>query len=198
MSEADVTVVNTSDADLVGVYGSDDVTSVVTWNPLLSEVASMPESNVVFDSTGIPGEIIDLLVVNTQTLNDNPELGMALTGAWYEIMAIMSGDDEAAVEARQYMAEASGTDLAGYDAQLDSTMMFYTPEAAVEFTSSDSLPETMQYVAEFSFDHGLLGEGAPDAGFIGMQMPASNFGNEANTTLRFDPSYMQKALDGEL
>ena len=54
MSEADVTVVNTSDADLVGVYGSDDVTSVVTWNPLLSEVASMPDSNVVFDSTGIP------------------------------------------------------------------------------------------------------------------------------------------------
>ncbi|MGQ7843393.1 putative urea ABC transporter substrate-binding protein [Granulosicoccus sp. 3-233] len=198
MSEADVTVVNTSDADMVGIYGSDDVSSVVTWNPLLSEIAAMPESQVVFDSSGIPGEIIDLLVVNTQTLNEHPELGLALTGAWYEIMSIMSGDDDAALEARQFMAEASGTDLAGYDAQLASTRMFFTPEAAVEFTASEALPQTMQYVAEFSFDHGLLGEGAPDAGFIGMQMPAGNVGNEANTTLRFDPSYMQKAADGEL
>lgn len=198
MSEADVTVVNTSDADMVGVYGSDDVTSVVTWNPLLSEIAAMPESNVVFDSSGIAGEIIDLLVVNTDTLAENPELGMALTGAWYEIMSIMSGDDEKAIEARQFMAEASGTDLAGYEAQLASTTMFYTPEAAVEFTSSDALPTTMQYVAEFSFDHGLLGEGAPDAGFIGMEMPAGNLGDAGNTTLRFDPSFMQKAAAGEL
>lgn len=198
MSEADVTVVNTSDADMVGVYGSDDVSSVVTWNPLLSEISSMPDSHVVFDSEGIPGEIIDLLVVNTDTLNENPELGMALTGAWYEIMSIMSGDDEAAVDARRFMAEASGTDLAGYESQLASTMMFHTPEEAVEFTASDALPKTMRYVAEFSFEHGLLGEGAPDAGFIGIQMPAGNFGYEANTTLRFDPSYMEKARDGGL
>ena len=198
MSEVDVTVVNTSDADMVGVYGSDDVSSVVTWNPLLSEISSMPESHVVFDSTGIPGEIIDLLVVNTETLNENPELGLALTGAWYEIMSIMSGDDEAAVDARRFMAEASGTDLAGYESQLASTMMFHTPEEAVEFTASDALPKTMRYVAEFSFEHGLLGEGAPDAGFIGIQMPAGNFGYEANPTLRFDLSYMEKARDGEL
>ena len=62
MSESDVQVVNTSDADLVSVYTSNDVTSVVTWNPLLSEVESMPDSNKVFDSSSIPGEIIDLLI----------------------------------------------------------------------------------------------------------------------------------------
>ncbi|HCP03014.1 MAG TPA: lipid kinase, partial [Pseudomonas sp.] len=39
LSEADVQVVNTSDADMVAVYGTDDVTSVATWNPLLSEIS---------------------------------------------------------------------------------------------------------------------------------------------------------------
>ena len=198
MSESDVQVVNTSDADLVSVYTSDDVTSVVTWNPLLSEIEAMPESNKVFDSSSIPGEIIDLLVVNTQTLQENPDFGKALVGAWYEIMATMSASDEAATEARTYMADASGTDLAGFDAQLDSTSMFYTPAEAVEFTNSDALPTTMQYVAEFSFEHGLLGDGAPDAGFIGIEMPASAYGDEANTKLRFDPAFMQMAVDGEL
>ncbi|MGI3129650.1 putative urea ABC transporter substrate-binding protein [Halopseudomonas pachastrellae] len=198
LKEADVQVVNTSDADLVAAYSTDDVTSVATWNPLLSEISQQPNSTVVFDSAQIPGEIIDLLVVNSDTLAAHPELGKALTGAWYEIMATMSAEDEAGAAARNYMAEASGTDLAGYQAQLDSTQMFYTPAAALELTNSAQLKQTMQYVAEFSFDHGLLGEGAPDAGFIGVQMPAGDYGDSSNLKLRFDPTYMQMAADNQL
>lgn len=198
LSEADVQVVNTSDADMVAIYGTDDVTSVATWNPLLSEISQQPSSTVVFNSAQIPGEIIDLLVINTETLNAHPELGKALTGAWYEIMATMSSDSEQGVAARGYMAEASGTDLAGYEAQLAATKMFYTPAAALELTNSAQLKQTMQYVAEFSFDHGLLGDGAPDAGFIGVQMPAGDYGDSSNLKLRFDPTYMQMAADGAL
>ncbi len=198
LSEADVQVVNTSDADMVAIYGTDDVTSVATWNPLLSEISQQPNSTVVFNSTQIPGEIIDLLVINTDTLSAHPELGKALTGAWYEIMATMSSDSAQGVAARSYMAEASGTDLAGYEAQLAATKMFYTPAAALELTHSAQLTQTMQYVAEFSFDHGLLGDGAPDAGFIGVQMPAGDYGDSGNLKLRFDPTYMQMAADGQL
>ena len=198
LSEADVQVVNTSDADMVAIYGTDDVTSVATWNPLLSEISQQPSSTVVFNSAQIPGEIIDLLVINTDTLSAHPELGKALTGAWYEIMATMSSDSEQGVAARSYMAEASGTDLAGYEAQLAATKMFYTPAAALELTNSAQLKQTMQYVAEFSFDHGLLGDGAPDAGFIGVQMPAGDYGDSGNLKLRFNPTYMQMAADGQL
>ena len=198
LSEADVQVVNTSDADMVAIYGTDDVTSVATWNPLLSEISQQPSSTVVFNSAQIPGEIIDLLVINTDTLSAHPELGKALTGAWYEIMATMSSDSEQGVAARSYMAEASGTDLAGYEAQLAATKMFYTPAAALELTNSAQLKQTMQYVAEFSFDHGLLGDGAPDAGFIGVQMPAGDYGDSGNLKLRFDPTYMEMAADGQL
>jgi len=194
MKEADVQVVNTSDADLVAAYGTDDVTSVATWNPLLSEIASQPDSHKVFDSSQIPGEIIDLLVINTDTLKAHPQLGKALTGAWYEIMQKMQAEEAV----RTFLAEASGTDLAGYEAQLASTEMFYTPAAALQLTNSAKLQQTMQYVAEFSFDHGLLGEGAPDAGFIGVEMPAGTYGDSNNVKLRFDPSYMQLAADGQL
>lgn len=194
MKEADVQVVNTSDADLVAAYGTDDVTSVATWNPLLNQISSQPDSHKVFDSAQIPGEIIDLLVVNTDTLNANPKLGKALTGAWYEIMAKMQADEAV----RTYLAEASGTDLAGYQAQLDSTEMFYTPQQALALTNDSALKTTMQYVADFSFDHGLLGEGAPDAGFVGISSPAGVLGDVNNIKLRFDPSYMQLAADGQL
>ncbi|WP_111639469.1 putative urea ABC transporter substrate-binding protein [Marinomonas shanghaiensis] len=198
LSEADVNVINTSDADMVSIYGTSDVTSVVTWNPLLSEITSMPKSNNVFDSSQIPGEIIDMLVVNTDTLKANPNLGKALVGAWYEVMALMSGTDQAAIDARTAMAEASETDLEGYDSQLASTKMFYTPESALALTNSKELIATMQHVAEFSFDHGLLGDGAPDAGVIGIETPVGVFGNADNIKLRFDPTYMQMAADGQL
>lgn len=198
LSEADVKVVNTSDADMVAVYGTKDVTAVTTWNPLLSEITSMPNSHKVFDSSQIPGEIIDLLVINTETLKANPKLGKALVGAWYEIMGIMAASDKNAIAARTAMAVASGTDLAGYDSQLASTKMFYTPKAALELTNSQTLVTTMKNVAEFSFKHGLLGDGAPDAGFIGIEMPAGVYGNAKNIKFRFDPTYMQMAADGKL
>lgn len=199
LAEKDITVVNTSDADMVAAYSTSDVTAVVTWNPLLSEIAAMPASKLVFDSAAIPGEIIDIMMVNTAVLKDNPDFGKALVGAWYELMGIMSGDDEKAIEARTAMAKASGTDLAGYDAQLATTEMFYTPAEAVAFTKGEKLPQTISFVAKFLFDHGILGEGAPSADFVGVQYPdGKTTGDAGNIKLRFDATYMEMAADGKL
>ena len=197
LSERDVKVVNTSDADLVAAFSTNDVSSVVTWNPLLSEITSQPDTSFVFDSSDIPGEIIDLLVVNTDTLQNNPALGKALTGAWYEIMSVMQSDSKGD-EAKSYMAHASGTDLEGYKSQLQATNMFYSADDAVTFTQSPKLATTMQKVSEFSFEHGLLGDGAPDAKFIGVETPAGVYGNPNNIKLRFTSEYMQMAAENKL
>lgn len=198
LKESDVKVVNTSDADMVAVYGTKDVTAVTTWNPLLSEVLAQPNSTKVFDSSQIPGEIMDLMIVNTETLKKNPALGKALVGAWYEIMGVMSASDKAAATAKTAMAVASGTDLAGFESQLASTKMFYTPASALALINSDELLKTMQKVAEFSFDHGLLGDGAPDANYIGVAGPKGVYGDKKNVKLRFDATYMQMAADKKL
>ncbi|MEM9279887.1 MAG: putative urea ABC transporter substrate-binding protein [Pseudomonadota bacterium] len=199
LSERDLTVVNTSDADMIAAYATDEVTSVVTWNPLLSEIEANSDATRVFDSAGIPGEIIDIMMVNTETLADNPAFGKALSGAWYELMSIMSSDTEEGKKARTAMAVASGTDLAGYDAQLATTKMFYKPSEAVAFTKSGDLPKTMKFVAEFLFDKGILGEGAPSAEFVGVSFPdGSLYGDKNNVKLRFDTTYMQMAADGKL
>ena len=198
LSEKDIKVVNTSDADMASAFASADVTAAVTWNPILSEITKTPGSHKVFDSSQIPGEIIDLMVVNTERLKAHPELGKALTGAWYEVMSIMNGSDAKAKAARSQMAKASGTDLAGYDSQLAATRLFVKPAEAVAFTQSKELKSTMQLVAEFSFAHGLLGDGAPNAGIVGISTPAGTYGDSNNIKLRFDPSYMQLAADGKL
>jgi NitT/TauT family transport system substrate-binding protein len=195
LSERDVKVVNTSDADIVAAFTAKEVSAVVTWNPLLSEIMAMPKVSKVFDSSQIPGEIIDMLVVNTETLAADPRLGKALTGAWYETMALMQKGNKA----KMAMAEASGTDLAGYNAQLDATKMFYSAAPAVEFVRSADVEKTMKNVAEFSFKHGLLGDGASDSGFIGIGFPGGKvLGSKGNIKLRFDDTYMSMAAKGAL
>jgi NitT/TauT family transport system substrate-binding protein len=200
LSERDVTVVNTSDADIVSAFtGSPDVTAVVTWNPQLAEVQKVPGATRLFDSSQVPGEIIDLMVVNSETLKDNPKFGKALVGAWYEIMAIMAGNDESGRAARKAMAVAAGTDLAGFEAQLKTTRMFYKPQEAVAFTESADLVATMDKVRNFSFTHGLLGEGAPSADVVGIAFPGSrSIGDPANIKLRFTSEYMAMAAAGKL
>jgi len=199
LEEREVTVFNTSDADMVAAFKTPDVEVAVTWNPLLSEIATEPGAKVLYTSADIPGEIIDMMVVNTEVLKANPDFGKALVGAWYETMSIMSKDDAAGREARTFMAEMSGTDLAGYDSQLATTRMFYTPAEAAAFVNSEVLIETMDVVRNFLFDHGILGEGAASPDHVGMSFPTGGaLGDEANTKLRFDASFMTMAAEGRL
>jgi NitT/TauT family transport system substrate-binding protein len=199
LTEKDVTVVNVSDADVVAAFGTPDVTAMVTWNPQLSEIAKSPGAAMVYDSSKIPGEIIDLMVVNTATLTENPALGKALVGAWYETVALLQDKTEKGTAARTAMAKASGTDLAGFDSQLATTKMFYTPKEALEFTRGAALPATMDHVRKFSFEHGLLGSGAKSADVVGIAYPGGKVvGDAKNVKLRFDDTYQAMAADGKL
>jgi len=199
MKESDIKVVNTSDADIVAAFKSADSTAVVTWNPQLMEVKGEPGASLIYDSSKVPGEIIDTLAVNTATLKDNPDLGKALVGIWYETIAAMADTGDKGKAAREAMAKLSGTDLAGFDAQLKTTRMFYTPKEAVAFATGGDVVKTMELVRTFCFEHNLLGEGVKTKDAIGIAFPSGQtLGNKANVKLRFDASYMRMALEGKL
>ena len=72
MTEADVKVINTADPDMVGAFQTADVQAMVTWNPMVSEIAKLPGATELFNSAQIPGEIMDLMMANTEVIKDNP------------------------------------------------------------------------------------------------------------------------------
>ena len=194
LAEKDVTVVNMAEADIVTAWASGTVPAAVTWNPMVMQLRTMQGTKNVFDSSQTPGEILDLTVVKSDTLAKHPELGKALVGAWYEAIAALAGE-----EARAHMAAASGTTLASFDKQLETTHLFATPASGVAFVTSDAPRRTMQSVAEFSFEHGLLGPAAPDPGFVGIAFPDGTvWGDSANVQLRFTDTYMRMAADDKL
>jgi NitT/TauT family transport system substrate-binding protein len=199
LNERDLTLVNTSDADIVAAFGTRDVGAVVTWNPQVGEVMKNPLAEKVFDSSQVPGEIIDMMAVKTAVLKDNPKLAMALAGAWYEVMTTMAGKDAASQASHEQMAKDSGTDLAGFDRQLTTTHMYYDPADAAVFADSPGLPKTMDLVRRFSFDHGLLGQGAPSPDVVGILFPDGQIlGDKGNIKLRFDDEFMKLAAAHKL
>ncbi|ACK51524.1 ABC transporter periplasmic binding protein, urea carboxylase region [Methylocella silvestris BL2] len=194
LKERDVTVVNTSDADMAAAFATPEVTAVTTWNPIVSEILKRKDAHNVFNSSQIPGEIMDLAIANTKTLEDNPDFGKALAGIWYETMGIMSANTPAGEAAREAMGKASGTDLAGFESQLKTTRMFFTPGDATAFAKSAALPKTTKLVNEFLFEHGLLGDNAKSAEVIGVKFPdGSVFGDPNKIGLRFVTTYMDSA-----
>ncbi len=199
MSEQDVKVVNTADPDMVGAFQTPDVTAMVTWNPMVSEIVKLPGATKVFDSSQIPGEIIDLMVANTQVLADNPDFGKALAGIWYDTVTVMASDTPEGAAARAAMGASSGTDQAGFEDQLAATKLFAKPADAVAFVTSPDLEKTMDHVRGFLFDKGLLGSGAPSADVIGIELPGGKvLGDNGNVKLRFSDTYMKMAADGAL
>jgi NitT/TauT family transport system substrate-binding protein len=196
MTEKDVTLVNSSDADIGSLFATDAKAIAVTWNPILMNAMKSKNAKMIFDSSKINGEIIDLMVVRT----DAPEaLKKALVGAWFETMAIMSGTDAKAKEAIEFMAKKSGSTTAEFEAQLKTTAMFYDAAKATEFAKDKKLVETMDFVRTFSFDHGLFGQSAKDKEFVGIEFPNNvKLGATKNVKFRFESKYMQMFADKKL
>jgi len=198
MSENDVRLINAMDSDIAPVFISNDKQeTVVTWNPMVIAIEQTPGVTRIFDSSQIPGEIIDMLVARTEVLEKHPELGKALVGAWYETMNIMSGPQSE--EMLTQMAKRAGSkDEAEYRKQLETTEMFYQPEEAVEFAKGPKLKETMDFVRKFCFNHELLGD-AKSADEVGIRFPDGTIlGNKENVKLRFTTEYINLAAEGKL
>lgn len=199
LKASDVKVVNTSDADIVAAFAAPETKALVTWNPQLSEVAKQSGAKLVFDSSKIPGEILDGLMVSSDALKANPNLGKALTGIWYETLALATAQTPEGKAAREAMAKLSGTDLAGFEAQLKTTHLYVDPKSALAATVSPDLVTANDRVRKFSFDNGLFGQGAKSVDAIGIEFPGGKIlGDPANVKLHFDTTYVQQAAEGKL
>lgn len=201
MTERDVKIVNASDSDIGPIFITNKKqVAIVTWNPIAQEVMAQ-EIGVksIFDSSMIPGEILDLMVVNTKTLGENPNFGRALVGAWYEVLGTMTTRGQASKDAKAEMARLAGCSAKAYDSQLASTAMFWTSADALAYIKGTEIKQNMDIVRKFCFEHGLLGEGVTSVDVLGISYPDGSVqGNKKNVRMHFDATYMQEHADGKI
>jgi NitT/TauT family transport system substrate-binding protein len=196
---------NTSDSDLVGAFlGNQSNQVAVTWKPLVSQILAQG-GNVksLFDSSQIPAEILDLLVIRTEVLQRPDGSGVkfakAITGAWYETVAQLAGNGPASAAAIKGSAEASGDSVASYKDQLKTTFLYSTPKSAAEFSESPVIKQKMDLVRQFCFRHQLLGQNITSVNDVAIRYPDGSVqGKPDRIRFRFDSSYMRMAEQGKL
>jgi NitT/TauT family transport system substrate-binding protein len=195
-------LLNTSDSDIVGAYLGDKSNQVaVTWKPLVSEILDQDRGvKSLFDSSRIPEEILDLLVVRTEVLKRPDGSGLkfarAIAGAWYETVAQLAAANAQAISES---AAASGDSVASYKEQLRTTYLYSTPQAAAQFADSGDLKQKMDLVRQFCFRHGLLGQNVQSVDDVAILYPDGAIqGRKDRVRLRVDATYMQLAAQGKL
>jgi len=199
-----VRLINTSDADIATAFIADkSQEAVVTWKPMVSQIAKQPGVKKLFDSSKIPGEIVDLMVVRTEILNrpdgSGQRFARALAGAWYETTKLMSGKGPETDKVLKAIADGSQDTLESYKEQLSTTNLFYTASSAAAFTVAKEFQQKMNLVRQFCFTHGLLGEKTKSADDVAISYPDGTIqGKKERVRLRFDATYMKLAELGKL
>ena len=180
------------DSDIPSLVQNQDNVAVVSWNPFLKTIANTRGVNVVCDSSKIPGEIIDMVVVGDEVDQKSRE---AIVGAWYETIGLVEAGNKEVIAA---LAKQAGGSVEDFTSQLKTTHMFWTPADAVKFTKDAKLRETMEKVIKFSFNNGVF-DGPKSVDEMGVKFPDGGvLYNPKNVMLTFDPFTMQEAADGKI
>jgi NitT/TauT family transport system substrate-binding protein len=176
LKERDVKIKN-MDGDLAGkAFVTDSsVEAVTTWNPHLFHAVEGGKGKVIYSSKQIPGEIIDLLVMNNNALKEDPNLGWVLTEAWYDAMSAIE-DPTTRDDSIKIMAAAAGASVEEFKKMLEGTDLLTDRRKAAELLESDRLKATMEKIKTFSVDHDLVKEASFTIGY----------GEDAAGRLRFD------------
>jgi NitT/TauT family transport system substrate-binding protein len=179
MKESDVKIKNTDGDEAGKAFVADPkVEAVTTWNPHLFQAVEGGKGQVIFSSKEIPGEIIDVLVVNDKALKESPVLGSVLTEAWYDAMKAIE-DPATHEESLKIMADGAHASLDEFKKMLGGTDLYTDRAKGAAFLEADTTKATLDKIKKFSMDHGLV----KDAKF------AIGYGPKATEKLRFDASY---------
>jgi len=162
--------------------------AIMVWNPFVLETLNKrKDAKVLFDSTTIPGEIIDMVVVAQSSL-DKPggdKFACAVIDTFYAINKRLA-DPKTRNDTLVSLGEKfSNLDLPSMEKVVQQTKFYSTPEQGIKLYTGDKLKkEIMVRVVDFCVSHGVI-----------PQKPVVGYGpieEVSGASLRFDVSYIAK------
>ena len=166
--------------------------AIVVWNPFVLETLNKrKDAKVLFDSTTIPNEIIDMVVIAQESL-DKPggkEFACAVADTFYAINRQLE-DPEKADETLIALGEKfSHLGLQSMRKVVRQTLFYKTPKDALKLFSDEKFPEIMKIVVTFCVNHDIT-----------PKEPTIDYGTKEkfpDVNFRFDPSYIKEVMPEE-
>ena len=170
---------------------SKDVSAIMVWNPFVLQTEKLrKDAKRLFDSSDIPEEIIDMVVV-AQDVLDKPggdRFACCLIDTFYEfnkMLADPANRDDLLVKLGGKFFKLSKEEMA---VACVHTRFYRTPDAALRLMTGDKLPKTMDMIVKFWVDRKWLKDGAPKLGY-------GTLGKANEAQFRIDPTYINKVKD---
>jgi len=160
--------------------------AIMVWNPfVLQTLKDRPEAKVLFDSSRIPGEIVDMVVVGRDVMDRDgaDRFASAVIETFYrmnEELAKPETGDRALVALGEKFSKLG---LEEMKKVVQQTQFYKTPEEGIALLESEGFKTTMQTVERFCVQQGLVSE------------PRYGFGEETGTRLRFTPAFIKAWKD---
>lgn len=168
--------------------GDEKVRSIIVWNPFVMQtLKKKSDAKVIFDSSSIPEEIIDMVVVSKDSLAKpgGKNFAMAILDVYYEINKRMADPKTTDETLLAIGAKFSSLDLEEMKTIVKQTSFYSTPSAALELLESNKFQnETMPAVADFCKSHDLVKK-KPSIGY-----------SDAASQINFDLRYLKEFRDG--
>jgi NitT/TauT family transport system substrate-binding protein len=164
--------------------------AIVVWNPFVLETLNKrKDTRVLFDSTTIPGEIVDMVTMAQDSLKKpkGEAFACAVVDTFYEVNKVIAAPktrDDALIALGE---KFSHLDLESMKKVVEQTKFYATPDAGLALFKGDALRSTMDRVVAFCVKHEMVD-----------RKPALAFGASGDdAALRFDPSFMEKVVAGK-
>jgi ABC-type nitrate/sulfonate/bicarbonate transport system substrate-binding protein len=174
--------------------GKPDHNAIMVWNPFaLRVLRENTDARRLFDSSTIPEEIIDMVVVAQDALDreKGKEFACCIIDCFYEInRRLWDPDQEKADRVLRMLGEKfSRLGLEDMRTCLKETRFYKGPREGVALFAGKKLPQTMKTVTRFCLGKDMI-KTATSCGFGARD-------SAPGVQLRFDPSYIEQVRDRE-
>ena len=136
-----------------------DLQSIMVWNPFVMQtLVTRPDSKVLFDSSSIPEEIIDMVVVGADSLKKpgGKDFAAAIAETFYAMNKRMADPATADSTLIGIGARFAKLELADMKKVVTQTKFYGDPKAGITLFASDKFrKETMPIVSKFCEKYGL-------------------------------------------
>lgn len=107
MQAGDVNVVHLESNEQPSAFAKGDVDGAVTFDPYRAQFLRAG-ANTLFDSTQIPGEIVDLLAVRANVIDEDPKALRALLTGWFDAIDYMKREPKDAARRMGIRQQTTG------------------------------------------------------------------------------------------
>ena len=161
----------------------ENIESIQVWNPfVLQTLRTRADAKVAFDSSSIPEEIIDMVVVGKDSLDKNggEDFACAVIDTFYQVCQMLDDPKQADETTVAIGAKFSSLGLEDMQEVLTKTRLYKTPDAGLGLYEGEKFQTgTMPAVAKFCLDHAII-----------EKEVTIGFGEDSQ--LNFDTSYIKK------